>query len=233
MKRGLLIILSIFLMLVFCSCHTKEVTQDTIVPNQSTTNNNPEITESELEITQKNITISNSYSVKCPVLNSDDFDYSATNTAIEECITLEIEQILDGTETVSELTTEYTIALQSSDTISILYTLYFNSQDSAHPVDFAFGINTNHSGETLTLQDILAVDQQLVSDFKTAWSEQTDEILQNYLDTYTDESLLELFIQMDSPQSNVHFYMTGDAVVIIFPIPRAAGSYVTITLSNA
>ncbi len=173
------------------------------------------------------------YGTEYPLIYSEEIDYSLVNSAIAKTIDDIVAQIKESTDEISLFTTDYAVQMQSSEYVSVLYNVFFNVEGSAHPVDMAFGINLDINGNTVQLHDFVTIDNQLAEDFKAAWNKQTIDELQDYLNTYSDETLLELLGKTDSLSSNVGFYLTENSIVILFTVPRAAGSYVSVALPKS
>lgn len=170
------------------------------------------------------------YGTVYPLIYGGEIDYRLVNSAINTIIDNIITQIRENADEISQFSTDYKIKLQTEEYVSIVYEVYYNVEGSAHPVDMSIGINLDINGNTMQLQDFLTIDSQLVADFKAAWEAQTMAQLQDYLDTYNDDALLNSLGQIDSPTFNVSFYMTEESIVILFPVPRAAGSYASVAL---
>lgn len=239
MHRNDFIIIAVCLISMLCGCQAKPVAQETIAQNETTTFHTPETTEAaQTNSSTEGVETNNSteetifypYLVRCPIFHSEDYDYSLSNKTIANTLEQKIEYIADASNDVADFSADYTVELQSSNFVSILYKIYLNREDTAHPVDIVFGINVDKTGQTVTLKDVLTIDSVLVENFRTAWQDQSNEALQNYLDQYTDKELLELFEEIDPISSDVGFYMTEENIVILFPVPRAAGSNVFIEL---
>lgn len=224
MRKCIIFSVTISLILMLCACHK--------APGTPTKGNPIQEKPSATEPNPSKSDISSVALMKYPVLYNENHDFSLPNNTIKTILDQKAASLLDNTSEITVFSSDYTVTLQSSEYISILYKLYVNIKGTAHPTDAEFGINTDMEGKPLTLQDILPLDQTFVTQFKAAWNEQCEETLLNYLDDYTDEALLALLQESNSAASDISFYLTEDGVTILFPVPRAVGSYVHIQLKT-
>ena len=177
-------------------------------------------------------------SLNYPALISDSLNYDNINLNIKQKVFLQINELAesDFTDTVIEL--EYTITHSDRDIVCFLFEGVFSREGAANDINFAFSLCIAlDEQEIIDICTLFALNSDFVDEFRKELlqaecperftTEQWSSVV-DYINAFSDEEIMERI--SSDPEEMVAFY--PDAVVILFPVPSAAGDYVKISVNS-
>jgi len=160
--------------------------------------------------------------IKYPVLNSNEIDLRYVNELIKEkAISVfntdeEYEQYID---------IDYEIAFYNNEFISIIFKGLANTNLSAHPTNIFYTLNIDiEKGSIIKLTDIYKIDRNFIEIYISELKKQNLDVVE-YLESYTDENLEEMFHNADMENDGIFSYFTESSIGISLPTIYALGDH--------
>lgn len=176
----------------------------------------------------------NEITIRYPQLTGGQLGDDRTNRTIREKA-LHLLEAHDLSQPDAMLDMDYEITRLTPELLSIVYTGYYDG-GTAYPTNVFYTTNIDRlTGQPLTLQDVIEVDETLVNRFRQSppidgQNAEWAEAIAAHLGQYTDEELVRLFRMADltdgSNTGQVFTYYTPNALGISKGIPHVLGDYV-------
>jgi stress-induced morphogen len=135
---------------------------------------------------------------------------------------------------------DYEVIMETKDTLSILYTGYYNVKGGAYPSHLLFTTNIDlRTADKMRLSDLVTIDEGFVEKFKTApyfdrenSSPNEDKVhaVKEYLNGINDSELMNAFKQADFSSATdnpygIYSYFQGHSLVISIQVPHVIGDH--------
>lgn len=173
--------------------------------------------------------------IEYPQLSNGNNDYSKANQSIRDAIITQIDIITDSKSIKAVFNLTYSITFSKNKLLCILFEGVISAEQAPHPTNFAFSIYMSvETGEQINPITLFELSPELLTEFReqlpnqniynTRFDAEQWESIVSYIASFSDDDL----IQMICSDSDTTIALQEDGVLILFPVPRAAGDYVKI-----
>ena len=167
----------------------------------------------------------NRFTISYPIIEGIE-NYSAVNTAIRDSIEEDLVSSLGENPELERFNLNCEFEIIDSKYSSIHYVGSCFATKAAHPTilhfTYVFDIS---SGERISVEDLVTLDDVFLYKFRTAWKEQVISELEGYISDQTNDELRTKI-------RHSKYVLSKNSITIIYEVPHAVGDYALIVLSS-
>ena len=173
--------------------------------------------------------------IEYPQLININNDYATVNQSLADAVSTQIKNITVNNSVNTTVNLTYTITYDKNDLLCVLFEGVISVKEAAHPTNFAFSVCASTvTGELINPVTLINMNPGFLTKFKGQLQSQRDnnnrfdpeqwESIASYIHSFSDADLNQAIC------SNATVALEEGSVLILFPVSRAVGDYVKISV---